>query len=148
MTLNAGNKEQPDEGMCRVDKFEVIKYSVGDNEEFLAFAHLNATVGIKFITDYQYYLDSSQKRTRVDVTPPQVGATRRKRIAKVSNVHERLLKFIQDLAENRIDLMIYSEKCHVLNSHGHSEALINTLFAQTLKMENHPEQTIKGVSSF
>ncbi|GKB57402.1 hypothetical protein Tco_0913588, partial [Tanacetum coccineum] len=52
------------------------------------------------------------------------------------------------LAENRIDLMVYSEKCHVLNSHGHFEALINTPFAQTLKMENLPEQTIRGVSSF
>nr|GEW60744.1 hypothetical protein [Tanacetum cinerariifolium] len=29
-----------------------------------------------------------------------------------------------------------------------SRWLFNTLFAQTLKMENHPEQNIKGVSSF
>ncbi|GKD13340.1 retrotransposon protein [Tanacetum coccineum] len=55
---------------------------------------------------------------------------------------------IDDLDENGIDLMVYSEKCHVLNSHGHFEALIKTLFAQTLKMESLPEQTIKGVSSF
>ncbi|GKA69590.1 hypothetical protein Tco_0775654 [Tanacetum coccineum] len=30
------NNEQPNEGICRVDKFQVIKYTVGDNEEFLA----------------------------------------------------------------------------------------------------------------
>ncbi|GJV27181.1 retrovirus-related pol polyprotein from transposon TNT 1-94 [Tanacetum coccineum] len=51
---------------------------------------------------------------------------------------------LRDLAANEIDLMAYSEKCHVLNSHGYSEALINTPYAQTLKMENHPEQTIMG----
>ncbi|GKE97912.1 hypothetical protein Tco_0021263 [Tanacetum coccineum] len=30
------NNAQPDEGLCRVDKFEVIIYTIGDNEEFLA----------------------------------------------------------------------------------------------------------------
>ncbi|GJR37930.1 hypothetical protein Tco_1213614 [Tanacetum coccineum] len=30
------NNEQPNEGICRVDKFEVIKYTIGDNKEFLA----------------------------------------------------------------------------------------------------------------
>ncbi|GJS66242.1 hypothetical protein Tco_0680806 [Tanacetum coccineum] len=30
------NNAQPNEGLCRVDKFEVIKYTIGDNEEFLA----------------------------------------------------------------------------------------------------------------
>ncbi|GKF22080.1 hypothetical protein Tco_0074402, partial [Tanacetum coccineum] len=30
------NNEQPNEGVCRVDKFEVIKYTIGDSEEFLA----------------------------------------------------------------------------------------------------------------
>ncbi|GJX50370.1 hypothetical protein Tco_0277215 [Tanacetum coccineum] len=30
------NNEQPTEGVCRVDKFEVIKYTIGGNEEFLA----------------------------------------------------------------------------------------------------------------
>ncbi|GKE77736.1 hypothetical protein Tco_1543856 [Tanacetum coccineum] len=30
------NNEQPNEGICRVDKFKVIKYLIGDNEEFLA----------------------------------------------------------------------------------------------------------------
>ncbi|GJV90966.1 retrovirus-related pol polyprotein from transposon TNT 1-94 [Tanacetum coccineum] len=69
---HSGNKEQPNEGMCRVDKFE-------------------------------------------------------------------------DLAAYGIDLMVYSGKCHVLNSHGHFETLINRLFAQTLKMENHSEQTIRDV---
>ncbi|GJU91348.1 hypothetical protein Tco_1303771 [Tanacetum coccineum] len=53
-----------------------------------------------------------------------------------------------DLVENGIDLMVYSEKCLVLNYHGHSEALINSLLAQTLKIENHSEQTIRGVPSF
>ncbi|GJR48654.1 hypothetical protein Tco_1316757 [Tanacetum coccineum] len=33
---HSSNIEQPNEGICRVDKFEVIKYSIGDNEEFLA----------------------------------------------------------------------------------------------------------------
>ncbi|GJZ52308.1 hypothetical protein Tco_0606823 [Tanacetum coccineum] len=28
--------EQPNEDICRVDKFEVIKYTIGGNEEFLA----------------------------------------------------------------------------------------------------------------
>ncbi|GJV03847.1 hypothetical protein Tco_1337416 [Tanacetum coccineum] len=32
---HSGNTEQPNEGMCRVDKFEVIKYSIGNNKEFL-----------------------------------------------------------------------------------------------------------------
>ncbi|GJR47649.1 hypothetical protein Tco_1315752 [Tanacetum coccineum] len=30
------NNEQPNEGVCRVDKFEVIKYTIEGNEEFLA----------------------------------------------------------------------------------------------------------------
>ncbi|GJX04553.1 hypothetical protein Tco_0190469 [Tanacetum coccineum] len=30
------NNEQPNEGICRVDKFKVIKYTIGDNEEFLS----------------------------------------------------------------------------------------------------------------
>ncbi|GKB72462.1 hypothetical protein Tco_0933874 [Tanacetum coccineum] len=30
------NNEQPNKGVCRVDKFEVIKYTIGDSEEFLA----------------------------------------------------------------------------------------------------------------
>ncbi|GJV35073.1 hypothetical protein Tco_1407550 [Tanacetum coccineum] len=30
------NNEQPNEGVCKVDNFEVIKYTIGDNEEFLA----------------------------------------------------------------------------------------------------------------
>ncbi|GKD67159.1 hypothetical protein Tco_1309267 [Tanacetum coccineum] len=30
------NNEQPNEGICRVDKFKVIKYIIGGNEEFLA----------------------------------------------------------------------------------------------------------------
>ncbi|GJW02430.1 hypothetical protein Tco_1561286 [Tanacetum coccineum] len=34
-TPHSSSKERPNEGMCRVDKFEVIKYSVGDNEEFM-----------------------------------------------------------------------------------------------------------------
>ncbi|GKD25456.1 hypothetical protein Tco_1231670, partial [Tanacetum coccineum] len=32
---HSDNNEQ-NEGMCKVDKFEVIKYSVGNNEEFLS----------------------------------------------------------------------------------------------------------------
>ncbi|GJY54757.1 hypothetical protein Tco_0446421 [Tanacetum coccineum] len=30
------HSEQPNEGVCRVDKFKVIKYTIGDSEEFLA----------------------------------------------------------------------------------------------------------------
>ncbi|GJW47154.1 hypothetical protein Tco_0078800 [Tanacetum coccineum] len=30
------NNEQPNEGICKVDKVEVIKYIIGDSEEFLA----------------------------------------------------------------------------------------------------------------
>ncbi|GKE65574.1 hypothetical protein Tco_1519735 [Tanacetum coccineum] len=30
------NNAQPNEGLCKVDKFKVIKYTIGDNEEFLA----------------------------------------------------------------------------------------------------------------
>ncbi|GKC32496.1 hypothetical protein Tco_1039790 [Tanacetum coccineum] len=32
---HSDNDEQQNEGTCRVEKFEVIKYSVGNNEEFL-----------------------------------------------------------------------------------------------------------------
>ncbi|GJY15957.1 hypothetical protein Tco_0386379 [Tanacetum coccineum] len=32
---HSGNNNQGNEGICRVDKFEVIKYSIGDNEEFM-----------------------------------------------------------------------------------------------------------------
>ncbi|GJW87348.1 putative reverse transcriptase domain-containing protein [Tanacetum coccineum] len=30
---HSGNNNQGNEGICRVDKFEVIKYSIGDNEK-------------------------------------------------------------------------------------------------------------------
>ncbi|GJQ99452.1 hypothetical protein Tco_0522437 [Tanacetum coccineum] len=30
------NNQQPNKGVCRVDKFKVIKYTIGDNKEFLA----------------------------------------------------------------------------------------------------------------
>ncbi|GJZ84317.1 hypothetical protein Tco_0649656 [Tanacetum coccineum] len=32
---HSGNNNQGNEGLCRVDKFEVIKYSIVDNEEFM-----------------------------------------------------------------------------------------------------------------
>ncbi|GJV63131.1 hypothetical protein Tco_1473959 [Tanacetum coccineum] len=32
---HSGNNNQGNEGICRVDKFEVIKYSIGDNKEFM-----------------------------------------------------------------------------------------------------------------
>ncbi|GJY97323.1 hypothetical protein Tco_0514233 [Tanacetum coccineum] len=32
---HSGNNNQGNEGICKVDKFEVIKYSIGDNEEFM-----------------------------------------------------------------------------------------------------------------
>ncbi|GJU09089.1 hypothetical protein Tco_1125519 [Tanacetum coccineum] len=32
---HSGNNNQGNEGICRVDKFEVIKYSIRDNEEFM-----------------------------------------------------------------------------------------------------------------
>ncbi|GJY23002.1 putative reverse transcriptase domain-containing protein [Tanacetum coccineum] len=34
-TPHSGYNNQGNEGICRVDKFEVIKYSIGDNEEFM-----------------------------------------------------------------------------------------------------------------
>ncbi|GJZ07821.1 hypothetical protein Tco_0542104 [Tanacetum coccineum] len=34
-TTHSDVNERQDEGMCRTDRFEVIKYSIGDNEEFL-----------------------------------------------------------------------------------------------------------------
>ncbi|GJT93416.1 hypothetical protein Tco_1082261 [Tanacetum coccineum] len=33
---HSGEIDQPNKGICIVDKFEVIKYSIGDNKEFLA----------------------------------------------------------------------------------------------------------------
>ncbi|GJU20440.1 hypothetical protein Tco_1153782 [Tanacetum coccineum] len=33
--LHSDNNNQGNKGICRVDKFEVIKYSIGDNEEFM-----------------------------------------------------------------------------------------------------------------
>ncbi|GKD85819.1 hypothetical protein Tco_1356973, partial [Tanacetum coccineum] len=33
---HSDNLKQPNEGICRVDKFKVIKYLIGDSEEFLA----------------------------------------------------------------------------------------------------------------
>ncbi|GJU34004.1 hypothetical protein Tco_1182358 [Tanacetum coccineum] len=30
------DNEQPNKGVCRMDKFEVIEYNIGDSEEFLA----------------------------------------------------------------------------------------------------------------
>ncbi|GJY63825.1 hypothetical protein Tco_0465285 [Tanacetum coccineum] len=112
--------DNPDE-LCRTEEFTVVRHSIGNDEEFV-------TVG-------------PSKISIVERTPGSMSCIYHKLFSRKDCGWE-------DLAENGIDLMVYSEKCHVLNSHGHSEALINTLFAQTLKMENHPEQTIRGVSSF
>ncbi|GJZ94720.1 hypothetical protein Tco_0666923 [Tanacetum coccineum] len=50
-----------------------------------------------------------------------------------------------DLAIRKIDDMVYSEKKHVLNSYEHSEASSTHFLLKELKLENHPEQHIRGV---
>ncbi|GKC90247.1 hypothetical protein Tco_1150896, partial [Tanacetum coccineum] len=47
------NNEQPNEGVCRVDKFRVIKYTIRDNEEFLAICIRRCDLGHKLLTEYQ-----------------------------------------------------------------------------------------------
>ncbi|GKB01278.1 hypothetical protein Tco_0829322 [Tanacetum coccineum] len=67
----------------------------------------------------------------------------------IDNEDDGVIEFENgDLAANEIDSMVYYENCQVLNSTGILKPSSTHLFAQTLKMENHPEQTIKGVSSF
>ncbi|GKD78723.1 hypothetical protein Tco_1341344, partial [Tanacetum coccineum] len=39
--LSDKEKEQLDDEMCRVDRFEVIKYSIGDNKEFMRIVTLD-----------------------------------------------------------------------------------------------------------
>ncbi|GJZ40041.1 reverse transcriptase domain-containing protein [Tanacetum coccineum] len=53
----------------------------------------------------------------------------------------------KDLAEIKsTNWWRYTLKMMYVELYGHSEALVNTLFAQQLNLENHPEQHIKGVS--
>ncbi|GJV59516.1 hypothetical protein Tco_1465616 [Tanacetum coccineum] len=77
----SGNKEEPNEGMCRVDKFEVIKYSIGDNEEFMGIRTLERGSWAQTVNRISsIYLDIFRKKgRRVDRTPHQIGATRRKK---------------------------------------------------------------------
>ncbi|GKF99801.1 hypothetical protein Tco_0301492, partial [Tanacetum coccineum] len=57
------NKVQPDNEMCKVDRFEVIKYSIGDNKEFMGLRTLErhswaqTTNGVSSI-----YLDVFRKK--------------------------------------------------------------------------------------
>ncbi|GKA45026.1 hypothetical protein Tco_0737822 [Tanacetum coccineum] len=75
----SGNTGQPNQGMCRVDKFEVIKYSIGDNEEFLGI-HSNTTLGLKPLIEYPLStLISSVKRMKGGwYTAPSRSYTREK----------------------------------------------------------------------
>ncbi|GJV48377.1 hypothetical protein Tco_1438589 [Tanacetum coccineum] len=57
------SNDKPNEGMCRMDKFEVIKYSVGDNEEFLgtrALEHNSWAQNVNGISSI--YLDIFRKK--------------------------------------------------------------------------------------
>ncbi|GKC91369.1 hypothetical protein Tco_1152018 [Tanacetum coccineum] len=61
---HSDNNEQ-NEGMCRVDKFEVIKYSVGNNEEFLSACMIECNSWAHTIDGtYRIYLDIFRKRTK------------------------------------------------------------------------------------
>ncbi|GKD61549.1 DNA-directed DNA polymerase [Tanacetum coccineum] len=54
----------------------------------------------------------------------------------------------EDLAETKsTNWWRYTLKMTYVELYGHSEALINTLFAQQLNLENHSEQHIRGGSS-
>ncbi|GKF14290.1 hypothetical protein Tco_0055752 [Tanacetum coccineum] len=50
------NNEQPNEGLCRVDKFEVVKYIIGDNKEFLAICTRECDSYQWFIRDDLWHL--------------------------------------------------------------------------------------------
>ncbi|GJT42304.1 hypothetical protein Tco_0951019 [Tanacetum coccineum] len=57
------SNDKLNEGMCRMDKFEVIKYSVGDNEEFLgvrALEHNSWTQNVNGVSSI--YLDIFRKK--------------------------------------------------------------------------------------
>ncbi|GJW59996.1 hypothetical protein Tco_0109331 [Tanacetum coccineum] len=98
---HSGNNNQGNEGLCRVDKFEVIKYSIVDNEEFMGIRTLERDSWAQTING-------------------------------ISNIY-------LDIFYKKDEGWIVSER--------QSEALFNILFAQTLIMENHMEQNIRGVSS-
>ncbi|GJW88164.1 hypothetical protein Tco_0163504 [Tanacetum coccineum] len=52
-------------GMCRMDKFEVIKYSVGDNEEFLGVRALKHNSWAKTVNEVSsIYLDIFHKKDK------------------------------------------------------------------------------------
>ncbi|GKB41800.1 hypothetical protein Tco_0886742 [Tanacetum coccineum] len=97
---------------CKIRRFEMMKYSFEADKEYVA------------IKEHEHI---NHLETNMDAR----------------HAYRELFRKMDDewldLAANEIDLMIYSEKCQVLNSHGHSKALIKTPYAQTLKMENHPE---------
>ncbi|GJW29736.1 hypothetical protein Tco_0046611 [Tanacetum coccineum] len=62
-TMHSKEKEHPDNKKCRMDRFEVIKYSIGDNEEFIGLRTLErhswaqTTDGVSSI-----YLDIFRKK--------------------------------------------------------------------------------------
>ncbi|GJY80410.1 hypothetical protein Tco_0493161 [Tanacetum coccineum] len=61
--LHSENNEQQNEGMCRVDKFEVIKYSVGNNKEFLSVRTLERNSWAHTIDETsRIYLDIFRKK--------------------------------------------------------------------------------------
>ncbi|GKA15028.1 hypothetical protein Tco_0694775, partial [Tanacetum coccineum] len=62
---HSGNTEQPNEGMCRVDKFEVIKYLIRDYKEFLGIRTLERDSWAQTINGISnIYLDIFHKKNK------------------------------------------------------------------------------------
>ncbi|GJV74746.1 hypothetical protein Tco_1506330 [Tanacetum coccineum] len=60
---NDKEMERQDEGMCRVDRFEVIKYSIGDNEEFMGIRTLERHSWAQTVNEVSsIYLDIFRKK--------------------------------------------------------------------------------------
>ncbi|GJZ94754.1 retrovirus-related pol polyprotein from transposon TNT 1-94 [Tanacetum coccineum] len=83
------NNEQPNKGVCRVDKFEVIKYTIGGNEEFLAICTrecnswartVNGVSSTEFLnkTLHAYFAQEDiEHQTSTARTPEQNGVVKR-----------------------------------------------------------------------
>ncbi|GJR27308.1 hypothetical protein Tco_1103540 [Tanacetum coccineum] len=75
------SNEQPNEGVCRVDKFKVIKYTIGDSEEFLAICTGECDSWAQTINGVSsiYHVIFRKKGRRMDRTSYQVDTTRRRK---------------------------------------------------------------------
>ncbi|GJU23685.1 hypothetical protein Tco_1157027 [Tanacetum coccineum] len=62
--LRENNNEQPNEGVCRVDNFEVIPYTIGDNEEFLAICTSECDSWHKTVYGVQVFYHESSKKDK------------------------------------------------------------------------------------